>query len=172
MDTQKRYSDQELIKSLRILASDYNMKPTQRDILSDDRLPTHHTFNKRFGSVAGALEVAGLSTLDDSGLHNMVESIFGYYKVAIVDIKVHAGPLLIDFIVTDRDGIMHHIDVVELKGVELELENEIANMRRTLALPYVEHYHQIRDVGDAIGLVDILSGGAISADISVEDNKH
>lgn len=165
-DVQRRYTDKELITLLQILGSDYNRKPTQRDILNDDRLPTHHTYSKRFGGVNEALEAAGIYELEESALHGATKSIFEYYGVQIVGEWVPTGPIIVDFVVRDANGELHHIDIVEMKGTKIE--KEIAGMRHTLATPYAKHYKQIKDIGDAIALTDPLSGGAVVADIGGE----
>ena len=69
-DTQKRYTDNELIALLRVLASDLNKRPTQREILKDSRMPTHHTYIKRFGSMKEAMVLADLDTLEDRSYTN------------------------------------------------------------------------------------------------------
>lgn len=168
MDTQKRYTDGELITLLRILASDRNMKPTQRDILNDDRLPTHHTFNKRFGSVQNALGVAGLAELKPSGMHHTVKSIFEHYGIEILEEYCPSGPIVVDFIVKDIRGAVYNIDVVDLGGIEIELE--VSHMRRMLSDAYSSSYIQIRSVGDAVEFVNktSLSGDELVADIADE----
>ncbi|AZS49233.1 hypothetical protein BpsS140_00040 [Bacillus phage vB_BpsS-140] len=63
--SQIRYTDRELIALLWQLASDYNKKPTYREILADKRLPTHHTYINRFGSVKEAFRLADIDLLED-----------------------------------------------------------------------------------------------------------
>lgn len=64
-NTQKRYTDQELISLLQNLATDLGKRPTQREILYDDRMPTHHTYINRFGSIENAMIKAGINKLSD-----------------------------------------------------------------------------------------------------------
>lgn len=153
MDTQRRYTDKELVTLLRIMASDYNRKPTQRAILDDDRLPTHHTFNKRFGGVNEALAAAGLADLKESNLHETLRSVLEYYGIEYKE-WVQVGPIMVDF-VAEIDGETHHIDVVQMIGTDVQ--SEVALMRGTMADPYVNHYKQIADVGGMIKLVTLLS---------------
>jgi hypothetical protein len=153
-DPQRRYTDKELITLLRILASDYNRKPTQRNILDDDRLPTHHTLNKRFGGVNEALAVAGLTNLKESNLHNTVKDVLEYYGVDF-DEWVQVGPLVTDFKAEIR-GEMEYIDIIQMLGTNIQ--GEVALMRGALAAPYADAYRQIADIGDVVKLIGVLSG--------------
>lgn len=165
-DVTRRYTDRELITLLRVLASDYNRRPTQRDILDDDRMPTHHTLIKRFGSIDDALVEAGLHGLGDSTLHGSTKAILEYYGLHVSGEYTHLGPLVVDFVIDNGDGT-HYADVVEMPHTKIE--GEISEMRAMLAGPYAEHYHQIKDIGDALKLTDILSHQKIIADISGEE---
>jgi hypothetical protein len=165
-DTQRRYTDGELITLLRILASDYNSKPTQRAILDDDRMPTHHTFNKRFGGIENALVAAGLGDLHESTLHESTKAMFEHYGLSTCREWAPVGPLIADFVVEDSDKVVHYVDVVEMLGTQIG--DEVADMRWVLSEPYAQHYHQIRDIGDAVRLTDALSSGTVITDIGSE----
>jgi hypothetical protein len=135
------------------MASDFNRKPTQRAILDDDRLPTHHTFNKRFGGVNEALAAAGLADLKESNLHETLKSVLEYYGIGYKE-WVQVGSLIVDF-AAEIDGEIHCIDVVQMIGTDIQ--PDVALMRGTMADPYVDHYKQIADVGGMISLITLLS---------------
>lgn len=150
-----RYTDQELVAMLRILASDYNKRPTQRAILADERLPTHHTFNKRFGSILKALDVAGLKDLiDNSIMHDMARDVIEHFgDDIIVDEYAQIGPIVVDFIIDGPKGKMA-IDIVNMEGVNPQVEEEIRKMRTALAIGNADMpYHIVKNAGDIIKLL-------------------
>lgn len=150
-----RYTDQELVAMLRILASDYNKRPTQRAILADERLPTHHTFNKRFGSVLKALDAAGLKDLaDNSAMHDMARDVIEHFgDDIIIDEYAQIGPIIVDFIIDGPKGKMV-IDIVNMEGVDPRVEEEICKMRIALAIGNTNMpYHIVKNAGDIIELL-------------------
>ena len=134
-DTQKRYTDNELIALLRVLASDLNKRPTQREILKDSRMPTHHTYIKRFGSMKEAMVLADLDTLEDRSYTNdltleMLQAEFGTENVyiqeddVILTYKVDLG---------DRSIYVDFVDLVWTDGGDhTETIEEIKRMRRLM----------------------------------------
>ena len=91
-----RFDDQDLIDLLLIYTTDYNKLPTQRDLLADERFPTHITFINRFGSLSKALERAGISNFSNrSILHQMFkESSFFREIITIKGVTVDEFVLL------------------------------------------------------------------------------
>lgn len=150
-NTQKRYTDDELIALLRVLASDLNKRPTQREILKDSRMPTHHTYIKRFGSMKEALALADLDTLEDRSYTNdlaleMLQAEFGTENVHVQED---------DVILTckvDFDGKSIYVDFVDLVwtdgGDHTETIEEIKRMRRLLfeSTDRGEYYRAIEDL--------------------------
>ena len=135
MDTQKRYTDDELIALLRVLASDLNKRPTQREILRDDRMPTHHTYIKRFGSMREAMVLADLYTLEDRSYTNdlaleMLQAEFGVENVHVQDDDVI---LTYKVDIKDRSIYVDFIDLVWTDDSDhTETMEEIKKMRRLL----------------------------------------
>src|SRR5690606_6786472 len=135
MDTQKRYTDDELIALLRVLASDLNKRPTQREILRDDRMPTHHTYIKRFGSMREAMVLADLYTLEDRSYTNdlaleMLQAEFGMENVHVQDDDVI---LTYRVDIKDRSIYVDFIDLVWTDDSDhTETIEEIKKMRRLL----------------------------------------
>lgn len=135
MDTQKRYTDDELIALLRVLASDLNKRPTQREILRDDRMPTHHTYIKRFGSMREAMVLADLYTLEDRSYTNdlaleMLQAEFGVENVHVQDDDV-----ILTYKVDIKDRSIY-VDFIDLAWTDdsdhTETIEEIKKMRRLL----------------------------------------
>lgn len=76
MNSQKRYTDDELLYLLKLLSTDLVKKPTHREILNDVRLPTHHTYINRFESIDEALKKADIYNMEDrSEWLNLIEEI-------------------------------------------------------------------------------------------------
>lgn len=135
MDTQKRYTDNELIALLRVLASDLNKRPTQREILKDNRMPTHHTYIKRFGSMKEAMVLADLDALEDRSYTNdlaleMLQAEFG-----IENVHVHGDDVILTYKVDlgDKSIYVDFVDLVWTDGGDhTETIEEIKRMRRLM----------------------------------------
>lgn len=157
--SQRRYTDSELLTLLQILASDYSKRPTHRAILKDDRLPTHHTYIRRFGSLEEAFEKAGILEMDlDSLVHDAIKALLvsedGHEE------WVKLGDLIVDFKVTQGDREVY-IDIVNLGGVDKELQEDIKNLRRVMAEGHLQDsatYIQINDLPDYIALTGGTTG--------------
>ena len=158
MNTQKRYTDDELIALLRILASDLNKRPTQREILEDDRMPTHHTYIKRFGSMREAMILADLYTLEDRSYTNdlaleMLQAEFGMENVHIQDDDV-----ILTYKVDLKDKSIY-VDFIDLVWTDnsdhTETIKEIKRMRRLLfeSTGRGEYYQVIEGLGEIPTLV-------------------
>lgn len=135
MNTQKRYTDDELIALLRVLASDLNKRPTQREILRDDRMPTHHTYIKRFGSMKEAMILADLYTLEDRSYTNdlaleMLQAEFG-----VENVHVQNDDVILTYKVNIKDKSIY-VDFIDLVWTDnsdhTETMEEIKEMRRLL----------------------------------------
>ena len=134
-DTQKRYTDNELIALLRVLASDLNKRPTQREILKDSRMPTHHTYIKRFGSMKEAMVLADLDALEDRSYTNdltleMLQAEFGMENV-----HVHGDDVILTYRVDlgDKSIYVDFVDLVWTDGGDhTETIEEIKRMRRLM----------------------------------------
>lgn len=109
-----RYTDQDLIELLQIWCTDYNKLPTQRDILADDRMPTHHTYLGRFDSMKEAMKLAGISNVEDtSALHNILKSALIDNNNKVEEfIGIHN--IMVDFVVTGLSGETFIIDIVNV----------------------------------------------------------
>ena len=125
-----RFCDQDLIDLLLIYVTDFNRKPTQRDLLADDRFPTHITFINRFGSIAKALDQAGIGNFADRSIMHQMFKESGFFKeiIAIRGIKVEEFALLdgnikADFVFTYGDQIVGIVDLIaasQLSGCPFE----------------------------------------------------
>jgi hypothetical protein len=157
--SQRRYTDQELLTLLQILASDHSKRPTHRAILKDTRLPTHHTYIRRFGSLEEAFEKAGILMMDlDNMTHDAIKALLssedGHEE------WVSLGDIVVDFKVTQGDREIY-IDIVNLGGVDPELVEGIKNLRRVMATGHLQEtatYIQITDLHDYIALTGGTTG--------------
>ena len=125
-----RFDDQDLIDLLLIYVTDYNKLPTQRDLLADERFPTHVTFIRRFGSLSKALEQAGIGNFTNrSIMHQMFKESYAFQKILSIEgIKVEEFALLdgnikADFVFTYGDQIVGIVDLIaasQLSGCPFE----------------------------------------------------
>ena len=153
-----RFDDQDLIDLLLIYVTDFNRKPTQRDLLADDRFPTHITFTNRFGSIAKALEQAGISNFADrSIMHQMFkESSFFREIIAIKGVKVDEfvlldGGIKADFVFTYNDEIIGIIDLVAVSQLEgCPYKDRILYYREMLIDNYTNNYITIDNIFEDI----------------------
>ena len=153
-----RFDDQDLIDLLLIYVTDYNRKPTQRDLLADDRFPTHITFINRFGSIAKALEQAGISNFADrSIMHQMFkESSFFREIIAIKGVKVDEfvlldGGIKVDFVFTYNDEIIGIIDLVAVSQLEgCPYKDRILYYREMLIDNYTDNYITVDNIFEDI----------------------
>ena len=153
-----RFCDQDLIDLLLIYVTDFNRKPTQRDLLADERFPTHITFINRFGSIAKALEQAGISNFADrSIMHQMFkESSFFKEIIAIRGIKVEEFALLdgnikVDFVFTYNDEIIGIIDLVAVSQLEGCLyKDRILYYRELMINNYTGNYITVDNIFEDI----------------------
>lgn len=144
-----RYTDRELIEKIWIWCSDYNRIPTQRDILNDDRMSTHHTYISRFGSIKESMKCAKINNMTEiSSIHDTIKGLMDDNKCnfKIVDEFVKINDIIIDFKVIDRYGEVHYIDLVFLKNVHDEVL-EFVNMYRNLQMGN-ERYIMISNIED------------------------
>ena len=119
-----RYSNQDLIDKIYIWCSDYNRIPTQRDILSDYRMPTHHTYINRFGSIKKSIEEAKLDKMVEiQSIHEVIRELIDDNKhgFTIEDEYVKINDIVVDFKLIDRDGNTHYMDLVFLKNVDPQI---------------------------------------------------
>ena len=153
-----RFCDQDLIDLLLIYATDYNKLPTQRDLLADERFPTHITYIRRFGSIAKALEQAGISNFSDrSIIHQMFkESSFFREIMAIRGIKVEEFALLdgnikVDFVFTYGDKIVGIIDLVAVSQLgECPFKGRILGYRELMMDNYTENWITVDNIFENI----------------------
>ena len=149
-----RFDDQDLIDLLLIYVTDFNRKPTQRDLLADERFPTHITFINRFGSLSKALEQAGISNFSDrSIMHQMFkESSFFREIIAIKGVKVDEfvlldGGIKVDFVFTYNDEIIGIIDLVALSQLDgCPFKDRILCYRELMIDNYTDNYITIDNI--------------------------
>lgn len=116
--TQMRYTDSHLLELLETLMFDYGKAPTQRMVLADPRLPTHHTYRARFGSIKGALGAIGLDvdSIGNSGAqHKVLGTIIERMGGEIVGEYVPLGSILVDYEFTYM-GQTYFADLVGIDG--------------------------------------------------------
>ena len=153
-----RFADQDLIDMLLIYVTDYNRCPTQRDLLADERFPTHVTYIRRFGSIAKALEQAGIGNFADrSIMHQMFkESSFFREIMAIRGIKVEEFALLdgnikVDFVFTYGDKIVGIIDLVALSQLDgCPFKDRILCYRELMIDNYTDNYITVDNIFEDI----------------------
>lgn len=113
-----RYTNQELIKLLQIWCMDFNRKPTQRDILADERMPTHHTYINRFGTLKNALIQAGVFGIDNiSILHNMVATLLQNKHIKYEEF-IRFDKIIVDFVI-ELYGKTFIIDIINVDKFEI-----------------------------------------------------
>ena len=153
-----RFDDQDLIDLLLIYATDYNKLPTQRDLLADERFPTHVTFINRFGSLSKALERAGISNFSNrSIMHQMFkESSFFREIITIKGVKVDEfvlldGGIKVDFVFTYNDEIIGIIDLVAVSQLEgCPYKDRILYYREMLIDNYTDNYITVDNIFEDI----------------------
>ena len=153
-----RFDDQDLIDLLLIYTTDYNKLPTQRDLLADERFPTHITFINRFGSLSKALERAGINNFSNrSIMHQMFkESSFFREIIAIKGVKVDEfvlldGGIKVDFVFTYNDEIIGIIDLVAVSQLEgCPYKDRILYYRELMIDNYTDNYITIDNIFEDI----------------------
>ena len=153
-----RFADQDLIDLLLIYVTDYNKLPTQRDLLADERFPIHIQFINRFGSIAKALEQAGIGNFADrSIMHQMFkESSFFREIIAIKGVKVDEfvlldGGIKVDFVFTYDDEIIGIIDLVAVSQLEgCPYRDRILYYREILIDNYTDNYITVDNIFEDI----------------------
>lgn len=143
-----QYTDQKLLDLLHLYYSDYGRVPTQREILADPRLPTHHTYRSRFGTIANAIERAGLSDIAPlyDNLHKVVagwltERGFTYFEYVKSDsdeyvifdfvVITNAGTVVIDIfdtIKTRTSVVAQRHNLVDLSGHKVLTINNLEDI--------------------------------------------
>ena len=150
----RRYTNNELLELLQIFCTDFNKQPTQREILSDDRFPTHHTYIARFGSLKNAIKEAGLSNIKNlSALHDIVKEHLNKENLDFEE-SVKIGNIVIDFLVFDHlHEEMVAIDIVNVSEFENEfVANRVKTYREMLASEECDKYMCIEDLLQVIKL--------------------
>lgn len=126
------YSSQDLLMLLQVLATDYNIKPTQRAVLTDSRLPTHHTYRDRFGSLDEALKQAGVF---DFPRVSMIHEIWGEaIRSRFDDVEewLGVGTIKVNY-VGYWGGKKFLIDIIDNKYIDESARNRVLEMREFLA---------------------------------------
>ena len=154
--TNLRYSDQELLDLLLIFCTDFNKQPSQRDILNDDRFPTHHTYIARFGSLKEAISRAGLCKIKNlSALHDMVKD---YLETAGVVFEewYKSENVFFDFLITKLDGTTVIVDIVNTMGYNnIAIVNRVLSYREICSNMRCDKYVVIKDILDLSKLKNI-----------------
>lgn len=159
--TQDRYTDTDLLRMLQIIVSDYNRQPTQRDVLSDDRLPTHHTYRNRFGTLAEALRLAGVGNVpkSKSSTHDAIRDILADSGAQITREWVSVGSMIVDFEI-EHGGRTFLVDLVDLKNlVPEETYHSIVHIRHSIASVHSDsEYLMVTGAIDAIRHITRIAG--------------
>ena len=160
-NTQKRYTDRELIVMLQILASDLGKRPTQRDILRDDRLPTHHTYIKRFGSMKEALKAADVLTLEDRTYTRKLGYEYLVNEIGAENIQTDVEDLTTTHFRVKVNGSWVNIDYIDLAwedGEHADTMEEIKRLREVMfnAGSLDGSYYQVSNLIDLTELVGTL----------------
>lgn len=145
------YTEQELLNLLHLYYSDYGRIPTQREIIADDRLPIHHTYRSRFGTLANAVEKAGLSDVPATyaQLHLLIggwlkEHDFAYYEYVRSNngsdyvlfnymVITHVGSIAIDIYdkdLTNKNVVKRRIQQAELSGFKMITINGLEDLHK------------------------------------------
>lgn len=147
------YTEHELLNMLHLYYSDYGRVPTQREIIADDRLPIHHTYRSRFGTLAKAIEKAGLGDVPATytQLHLLIggwlkERGFAYYEYIRSSnssdyvmfnymVITHVGSVAIDIYdkeLTVEEVVKRRILQAELSGLKIITINGIEDLNKLL----------------------------------------
>lgn len=150
------YTEQQLLDMLHLFYSDYGRTPTQREVIADPRLPIHHTYRNRFGSLANAIEKAGLVDLPQTyaQLHKLVggwlqEQGFTYYEYVPTSttnndfvhfdylVITHAGTVAIDIFDIERTRstiVANRLHLIDLTGHKVLTINKLEDLTKLLTL--------------------------------------
>lgn len=144
------YTEQQLLDLLHVFYSDYGRTPTQREVIADPRLPIHHTYRNRFGSLANAVEKAGLTDLPETyvQLHKLVggwlkERGFDFYEYMATSavgndfvhfdflVITHRGTVAIDIFDVERirpTVLAHRLELINLSGHRVLTINKLEDI--------------------------------------------
>lgn len=110
-DMTTRYTDNDLLWMLANMTLEHLTSVSNRDIIRDKNMPTHHTYGNRFGSLAEAKEKAGLT---DSYTEHDYPSILHFFRDVIrnqTDLEV-----TLDFPLKGKDGNTYKVPMY-IEGV-------------------------------------------------------
>lgn len=144
------YTEQHLLNLLHMFYSDYGRTPTQREVIADPRLPIHHTYRNRFGSLANAVEKAGLSDVPETyvQLHKLVagwlrDHEFDFYEYVATSsvgddfihfdflVVTHLGTVAIDIFDAERiysTVLAHRLELANLSGLKVLTINKLEDI--------------------------------------------
>lgn len=149
------YTEQQLLDLLHVFYNDYGRTPTQREVIADPRLPIHHTYRNRFGSLANAVEKAGLSNVPETyaQLHKLVggwlqERGYPFYEYTPTStvgefvhfdylVITHSGTIAIDIFDVERTRpsvIAQRLNLLGLSGYEVLTINKLEDITKLLEL--------------------------------------
>lgn len=152
--SQLRYNNDQLISLLQILAGDYNRKPTHRAILADSRLPTHHTYIRRFGTMNEALAIAGLTDMvDDDALHQALKDMVkSSSDITIMKEWRPVGNIIVDLYIEIKGKGRFAIDIVRMVGADEMAIDYVRRLRSNIANSTLRRakYIQITDLSDLL----------------------
>lgn len=144
-EVNNRYSEQDLFEALYLWITDYNKLPTHREISIDDRMPTHHTYINRFGSMKAAFNAAGISNVKNTSmLHDLVRDFIGYNEE-----YVRIDNIIVDFTL-DYCGEVVVIDIVNTDEFEVVdiTQKRILTYRQSCVETYGMKYVRISGLMD------------------------
>ena len=144
-EVNNRYSEQDLLEALYIWVTDYNKLPTHREISADNRMPTHHTYINRFGSIKNAFDAAGLSDINNmSMLHDLVRDFISYNEE-----HARIDNIVVDFTL-DYYGTIIAIDIVNIDKFNVSdiIKKRILTYRKSCVEAYGMEYVRINNLLD------------------------
>lgn len=158
-NSQARYTDDDLLNPLETTIYDYGKRPSQRMILADVRLPTHHTFNARFGSIANALNILGYDEIgDNQAYHVVLGDLIKKIGGEILETRPKMGTtekyIIADFKFSVA-GHIFYVDLVGMMGISENLTTKNQGNRLSVASVHIQDmsntsYIQVLDVHDII----------------------
>lgn len=163
--SQARYSDDELLRLLETVIFDYGKYPSQRIVLGDYRLPTHHTYNARFGGIKDAVDLLGLEEIgDNEAQHVVLGSIIKRFGGEILQEKPWIGSAKSKNRIKANylylfNGQEYYVDLMGVDGTLSILDRNLGRRQQMadwyLADKQNAHYFTVLDAIDIIPHLEI-----------------
>jgi len=126
------YPKDELLMLLQLLATDHNERPKQRTVLMDPRLPTHHTYRERFGTLEEALKQAGVA--DFPSVNTIHEVWREVVEARFTDVAEwpQIGSMFVDY-EGFWNGERYLIDIIDSRYLTGDHKTRILELREFIA---------------------------------------